>query len=190
MKTFFTRTHALLGAILLFVMALSACRKEADKTGPSAGGGGNNPTTFEQRIDGIWEVKLVQYSASLPLQQGLPPLTIAGADPSATGSFDIGVAPNTVNYNFRVTASIDLGFGVPFPLPITQNGVGTWAVSANKKTLTITQNNGQKQEFAILVDEPNVQVWQGTVPIELPLPGIGGGLTADAVITLVKNTSN
>lgn len=172
-------------------MGTTACRKETDKTENGTGIGGNVPTTFEGRIDGIWQVKLVQYSASVPLQQGLPPITLAGTDANATGSFDIGVAPNTVNYNFRVTASIDLGFGVPFPLPITQSGNGTWAVSADKKTLTITQSNGQRQAFAILVDEPSVQVWQGDVPLELPFPGIGGGgLTANAVITLVKSAGN
>lgn len=169
----------------------AGCRKEAEKTTGNLGnnGGNNLPTTFEGRVAGQWIVKLVQYSASVPLQQGLPPLTIAGADANATGTFDIGVSPNTIAYNLRVNAVIDLGFGVPIPLPITQTGNGTWVVSSNKKKVTVNQTNGQIQEFNVLVDEPFVQVWQGAIPLQIPIPGTAG-LTVDAVVTLVKAQSS
>jgi hypothetical protein len=188
MTHIFTPIRPLLWALLALVLSTTSCRKETEKTGDVPNGGNLPvvPTTFEGRVEGKWVVKLVQYSASVPLQQGLPPLTIAGADPNATGTFDVGVSPNTIAYNLRVNAVIDLGFGFPIPLPITQTGNGTWVVSSNKKKVTVTQTDGQIQEFNVLVDEPFVQVWQGAIPLQIPIPGAGGGLSADAVVTLVK----
>jgi hypothetical protein len=183
-----TSTYFTLLLAALLIISLGACRKEDPKTplnlGAGGGGIGNIPATFQERIQGKWDVKLAQYSASFELQQGLPPVSIGGEDPAANGTFDIGLSPNTMSYNLRFTAAFDLGFGQPIPLPINQSGTGTWQVSNNNRRLTLTLSNGDTRVFNVLVDDLNVQVWKTNVPFQIPLGG--GGINADATLTLVR----
>jgi hypothetical protein len=179
-------------AILALTLAIGigGCRKEDPKTpinlgGSGIGGGNSVPTTFEGRIQGKWTVKLVQYSASFELQPGLPPVSIGGEDVNPTGSFDINGSPNNMSYNLRFTAAFDLGFGQPIPLPVTQNGNGTWRVENGNRRVVLSQSNGQSRTFEVLVDDLNVQVWKTQVPFQIPLGG--GGLNADAVLTLIRS---
>ncbi|MCH8555542.1 MAG: hypothetical protein LAT76_10305 [Schleiferiaceae bacterium] len=172
--------------VFLFLLPLVAvlfagCEKEDDLLTPVT------PLppvlTFEQRIQGDWLVKLGQYSATIDLQ-GFP-VTLSGTDPNASGRFQIGVSPNTFTYNISMTANVDLGFGPALPLPINQSGTGTWVTQSGNRRMVLRLNDGSERVFDILLDEREVQVWQGVVPVNIPFLG---SLDPLVTLTMVKES--
>ena len=140
--------------VALAAVSLMACKKdEATPSTPQA-------TGLLARLPGSWKPVYVSYSLQTPLF----PDPIEGESFDPTGQFTFTRNPENFNYSIAFLANFN---GFPFPLNL--NGNGQWTATYNERYLVLTQNT-QDQFFEVLVNEPNLQRWEGTLFVTLPPP--------------------
>lgn len=154
--------------ILFTLVALSilSCRKKIDDTDSSTTT--TNPNTFEGRIVGTWNLTEVDYDTELPsIIPGQPPTQLSGSAENVTGTFTIGVDPNTISYDYSFDVSIS-GIG---SIPINTQEGGTWTLSSDETFIFIQLENGETSQMKILEDTDSRQVYETTVVEEAPVVG-------------------
>ncbi|GCD77450.1 hypothetical protein JCM31826_09320 [Thermaurantimonas aggregans] len=163
---------------IVFLALSTACRKRVEYVYLEP------PKALSERLPGDWKPSFVTYSTQVDLSsQGLPPVTVSGITENPNGNMRAEREPKNMNFQLQFSASVDLGFGLPIPIPVNINITGTYLISNDEKTVTLTQSNGSTLNFRVLTNEFNVQVWRTTYPFQAPLLG---SLPIDMIITLVK----
>lgn len=169
---------------LSLMLVISGCRKRVEYVYMDPP---TPPKALAERLPGEWSASFVSYSAQIDLSsQGLPPVTVAGITENPNGNVKAEKEPKNMTFQLQFSASIDIGFGFPIPIPVNINSSGTYSISADEKTITMTPSSGGNMEFRVLTNEFNVQVWRTTYPLQIPLLGT---LPMNMIITFVKKSN-
>lgn len=158
----------------LIALTIVSCRKKSDDDDTTTS------NTFESRIQGIWDLTAVDYSFELPsIIPGSPPTQIDGSAVNVDGTFDINHDPNTISYNYTFDVSIN-GFGSQ---AVTANENGSWTLSSDGSIIFVQLSDGSVNQYEIIEDLANKQVYKTTVTENVAIIGDIDILTT---ITLTK----
>ena len=149
-------------------LSLLACKKDEAPAPPQA-------TGLLARLPGNWKPVYVSYTLQTPFL----PDPVEGESFNPSGQFSFTSNPENFSYNISFLANFN---GLPFPLNL--NGSGQWTATYNERYVVLTQNT-QDQFFEVLVNEANLQRWEGTLFVTLP-PPINQTLPVDVEIELQR----
>ncbi len=140
----------LFAIVLLSLCLLPSCKKDQ---------GDEAPPTYEDRLEGSWDLVAVSYSTVIPnfqdpTQAGFP---VAGDGTEVSGSFELRRNPHEVDFNFSFNASV---MGFP-SIPVQRSGSGSWTTTSDEKMLIVTTDDGESYQFEVLVNEPKQQIFAG-----------------------------
>lgn len=119
---------------------------------------------YEQRLEGEWKLKKVEYDSEIPDFTGSGEVTnISGKGSAVNGKINFERNPHFANYNFSFIALTDItGTGFPLPLPIVLGGSGEWTSTSDQSKLILTEG-GNELIFDVLVNEEKTQVLETTI---------------------------
>ena len=155
MKTFtFIRLILLSTSAALFI----SCAKEA-KFIPL------EDQPYEQRLEGVWDLKGVKYAAEFPNPQNpLQTINIEGEGEDVEGLFVLGHDPNDIDYAYNFVANLQLFDSVPaIPVPVEQAGSGTWSATSDESRIFVTEDNQTSYTFVVKENSLNRQVYETTI---------------------------
>lgn len=146
--------------LFAFAIALTSCKKE-DKDSTTT----PTPKTFEEKLEGNWDLVAVTYSTEIPdLLGGGAPTPVAGNGTEVSGDFDLTRNPNRVEYNLNFKAEVDpFGTGSPIEVPVNFESSGDWTTTSDASKVIITDDLGQEIIFNVDVNEENKQVYSATI---------------------------
>ncbi len=147
--------------ITSLVLSLSSC-KDDNKSGTL-------DDSYTARLVGVWTLKSVDYEADVNLAG--TPIPIAGSGTSLDGSIAFTQQPNTYKLDLKFNAAVDLGGGVPIPIPIDETSQGTWTTTADDSKIIVTDDQGMTTLFEVVTNESNRQVFKGTMTQDAPIIG-------------------
>ncbi len=119
--------------------------------------------TFEERLEGTWNLKAVKYDSEIPSLTGGDPVPVNGEGTEVGGSIKLTRNPHKFEYDFSFNASIDPGLGSPVTVPIQQAGTGTWTTTSDNSKIITTADSGEEVIFNVKINEANRQVYETTV---------------------------
>ncbi len=142
-------------------LAFMACNKDDDNNN------NNNPQptppTYEQRLEGEWQLDRVLYEASIPNPlDPFNPIDVSGEGTNVLGSHEITLNPNAIEYTYSFTAEADLGTGTPTPIPVQQSGMGEWVLNSSEDRIFITED-GETTTWEVVLNEENKQVYKAQI---------------------------
>lgn len=154
MKTFLTRPFW--GLILLLIFFVS-CDKEADI--PSL-----EDLPYEQRLEGIWDLKAVTFSTQIPNPQNpLQTIDIEGEGEDVSGLFVLSHDPNNLDYRYEFTANLSLADSLPaVPVPVEREASGSWSATSDESRIFVTEEDQTAYTFIVKENSLNRQVYETT----------------------------
>lgn len=144
--------------LMMASLLLLSCRKEAEFVPLES-------KSFEQRLEGVWVLKSVKYAAELPNPQSpLQTINIEGEGEEVEGLFVLGHDPNKMDYAYNFIANLQIFDSVPpIPLPIEQDGSGTWSSTSDESRIFITEEDQSTYTFIVKENSLNRQVYETTI---------------------------
>ena len=139
---------------------LFSCKKEDKETVIQV----VNEFPYEQRLEGKWKLKAVEYDSEIPdLTGGGSPTQISGSGVSVNGNINFQRNPNLMDYNFSFIALVDLtGTGFPLPIPIDFDGSGEWTTTSDQSKV-ILYDGETEFIFDVLINEKDTQILETTI---------------------------
>jgi len=171
--------------LLLILVLAGACKKDKNTNNST-----NEPPPLSVReqyiadLEGIWDLSEVRYSFTLPsLAPGVPPVPLSGAGEDVSGIFNFTTEPQEVNYNFSFSVGLPNPLtGDTISLPISMGNKGSYTVNEQATRITVTDDDGEQQQFEILLDRPAQQNLRTVTTMEIPTVG-SIDVTAEISIT-------
>ena len=171
--------------LFAFTLSLASCKKD-DKddsnTEPA-------PQTYEQRIEGEWDLVAVSYDTEIPdLTGGGSPTPIAGNGKDVSGDFNLTRDPNRVVYDLNFKAELDpFGTGSGFEIPVNFESSGDWTTTSDASKLIVTDDMGEEIIFDVEVNEQNKQVFSSAITESVDLLGFPLSLEVDLLLTFERD---
>jgi hypothetical protein len=146
----------LLFVLLLAAAGLVACNKDDDN---NTGGGGSPEETYANRLNGVWTVSTLTYSATISVPP-LPPLPVQGTATNA-GTISFDKASRFCNYNIVFLPTVP---GVSDSVRL--QGAGNWTNTAS--TVTVVDTATQRTIlFTATTNTDAVQIMTTAVNYEI-----------------------
>lgn len=161
-------------AILVISAAAFGCSDDNDNNN------NNGPTGLAKRMVGTWDMTELSYSTQIPNPlDPFNPIDATGDAQNVDGVFSVRYNPDqTVVYNYSFTI---VDSDIPVPVPVSRSGEAEWEVIGGN-TKVVMEEDGETIIYDVITNEPNRQVWSGTVPTEFQ----GFSFDSDIVFTLEK----
>lgn len=145
--------------ILMFIALITAsCAKDAKLSG-------RDEMSFEQRLEGAWELIAVKYSSEFPNPQNpLQTIQVDGDGEDVEGLFVLGHDPNKLDYSYDFIANLQLVDSIPaIPVPVSRSGAGTWSATSDGSRIFVTETDQSSYTFIVKENSLNRQVYETTV---------------------------
>jgi hypothetical protein len=143
---------------LIAVFLTAACGKEAVFVPPES-------KSFEQRLEGFWQLKEVKYAAELPNPQNpLQTINLEGEGEDVEGLFVLGHDPNNLDYAYEFVANLQVFDSIPpIPVPVEREGSGSWSSTSDESRIFVTEDDQTTYTFIIIENTLTRQVYQTTI---------------------------
>ena len=138
-------------SLAIFAFSLTSCKDDNVSTN-------EDPNNYEARLEGTWDLEKVHYDTEIPALGGGSPTPVTGDGKNVNGNITLTRNPNNFTYDFSFDADL-----AGLPIPVNQQGSGTWTTSRDNSKLIVTDENGEEIVFVVVSNEAKKQVYTTTI---------------------------